>query len=155
MKAQAGILETDDQPTVSSKLDQVLTEFDPEARTWVMDRLAPLVGLETGTEPPQQEEAFTAWRRFLEQIARSGPTVLVVEDLHWADEAFVAFLEHLGERTGELPLLVVVTARPEVEERHPSWPPGTTLHVSFPRPTHRWRCRDSLSARASRRLTPS
>ena len=63
----------------------------------------------------------------------SGPTVLVVEDLHWADDAFVAFLEHLAERTAGLPLLVVVTARPEVEERHPSWPPGrrsTVLSLS-------------------------
>jgi class 3 adenylate cyclase len=132
VKAQAGILETDDQPTISSKLDQALTEPDPQTRTWIKDRLAPLVGLETTTEPPQREEAFTAWRRFLEQIA-AGPTVLVIEDLHWADDAFVAFLEHLAERTAGLPLLVVVTARPEVEERHPSWPPGrrsTVLSLS-------------------------
>jgi class 3 adenylate cyclase/tetratricopeptide (TPR) repeat protein len=133
VKAQAGILETDDQDTVSSKLDQTLTEPDKQTRTWIKDRLAPLVGLETTTEPPQRDEAFTAWRRFLEQMAATGPTVLVIEDLHWADEAFVAFLEHLAERTAGLPLLVVVTARPEVEERHPSWPPGrrsTVLSLS-------------------------
>ena len=129
VKAQAGILETDDQPTVSSKLDQVLTEPDKQTRTWIKDRLAPLVGMETSTEPPQRDEAFTAWRRFLEQIAGTGPTVLVIEDLHWADAAFVAFLEHLAERTAGLPLLVVVTARPEVEERHPSWPPGRRSSV--------------------------
>ena len=133
VKAQAGILETDDQDTLSSKLDQAITEPDPQTKGWIKDRLAPLVGLETTTEPPQQEEAFTAWRRFLEQIAAIGPTVLVIEDLHWADDAFVAFLEHLTERTAGLPLLVVVTARPEVEERHPSWPPGrrsTVLSLS-------------------------
>jgi class 3 adenylate cyclase len=124
VKAQAGILETDDRQTVSSKLDQVLTESDEQTRTWIKDRIGPLVGLETTTEPPQRDEAFTAWRRFLEEIAGAGPTVLVIEDLHWADEAFVAFLEHLTERTAGLPLLVIVTARPEVEERHPSWPPG-------------------------------
>ena len=133
VKAQAGILETDDQAEVSSKLDRVITEPDPQIRTWIKDRLTPLVGLETTTEPPQRDEAFTAWRRFLEQIAATGPTVLVIEDLHWADDAFVAFLEHLAERTAGLPLLVVVTARPEVEERHPSWPPGrrsTVLSLS-------------------------
>ena len=133
VKAQAGILETDDQDTLSSKLDQSLTELDEQTRIWIKDRLAPIVGLETTTEPPQQEEAFTAWRRFLEEIAASGPTVLVVEDLHWADDAFVSFLEHLTERTAGLPLLIVVTARPEVEERHPSWPPGrhsTVLSLS-------------------------
>ena len=69
VKAQAGILETDDQDTVSAKLDHALTDPDEQTRTWIKDRLAPLVGLETDTEPPQREEAFTAWRRFLEQIA--------------------------------------------------------------------------------------
>jgi class 3 adenylate cyclase/tetratricopeptide (TPR) repeat protein len=133
VKSHAGILETDDQPAISTKLDAVLLEPDEQSRMWIKDRLAPIVGMETVTEPPQREEAFTAWRRFLEQIASARPTVLVIEDLHWADEAFVAFLEHLAERTAGLPMLVVVTARPEIEERHPSWPPGrrsTVLSLS-------------------------
>jgi class 3 adenylate cyclase len=133
VKAQAGILETDDQPTIVTKLDHVVREPDPQTRGWIKDRVAPLVGLETDTVPPLQEEAFTAWRRFLEGMAAAGPTVLVVEDLHWADDAFVAFLTHLTERTAGLPLFVIVTARPEVEERHPSWPPGrrsTVLSLS-------------------------
>jgi class 3 adenylate cyclase len=133
VKAQAGILETDEQPTIATKLDQVIAEPDPRTRGWIKDRIAPLVGLDTDTAPPRQEEAFTAWRRFLEGIAAAGPTVLVVEDLHWADDAFVAFLTHLSERTAGLPLFVIVTARPEVEERHPSWPPrrrSTVLSLS-------------------------
>jgi class 3 adenylate cyclase/tetratricopeptide (TPR) repeat protein len=132
VKAQAGIMETDDQPTITAKLDRAIIEPDPQTRIWMTDRLAPLVGLGTETAPPQQEEAFTAWRRFLEQMATSGPTVLVIEDLHWADPGFVSFLIHLSERTVGLPLFVVVTARPEVEDRHPAWPlnrPMTMLSV--------------------------
>ena len=121
IKAHAGILDTDDQVTLSAKLDTVLTEPDPQLRAWIKDRLAPLVGLETSTAPPGQEEVFTAWRRFLESIAQAGPTVLVVEDLHWADDALVAFLGHVAANTAGLPILLVVTARPEVEERHPGW----------------------------------
>ncbi len=124
VKAEAGILESDDQETVSSKLDRAIVEEDPQTRSWVKARLAPLVGWETAGGTPQRQEVFAAWRRFLEQIAASGPMVLVVEDLHWADPAFVAFLEELALRTVGLPLLVIVTARPEVEEHHPSWPPG-------------------------------
>ena len=71
VKAQAGILETDDQATISTKLDHALTEPDEQTRTWIKDRLAPLVGLETDTAPPEREEAFTAWRRFLEEIVSS------------------------------------------------------------------------------------
>ncbi len=119
--AQAGILETDDQVALSAKLDVALTETDPSLRRWMRDRLAPLVGLETTAEPPQQEEAFTAWRRFLESIARRRPLVLVFEDIHWADEGLVAFLRHLPAHAAGLPITLIVTARPELEERHPAW----------------------------------
>jgi class 3 adenylate cyclase/tetratricopeptide (TPR) repeat protein len=121
VKSHAGILDTDDQATLATKLDAVLTEPDPSMRAWMEDRLAPLVGLQTATEPPSQEEAFTAWRRFLEQIAQAGPTVLVVDDLHWADDTLVGFLSHLADHIAGLPLVLVTTARPEIEERHPAW----------------------------------
>jgi hypothetical protein len=133
VKAEAGILETDDQDTLRSKLERAVVEPDPQTGGWIVDRLAPLVGLGTTTAAPEQQEAFTAWRRFLESLATQAPTVIVIEDLHWADAGFVAFLEHLAERTAGLPILMVVTARPEVEERHPSWPPGrrsTVLSLS-------------------------
>ncbi len=121
VKSHAGILDGDDQQTLRAKLEAVLTDPDPQMRTWMADRVSPLVGLQTSSEPPGQEEAFTAWRRFVEQIAADGPVVLVVEDLHWADDALVAFLAHLADHAAGLPLLLVATARPELEERHPAW----------------------------------
>lgn len=129
VKAEAGIKENDDPEVVAAKIDRAVTDTDATTRDWVKDRLAPLVGLRTSSEAPQREEVFTAWRRFIEQMATRGPTVLVVEDLHWADPALVAFLEHLASRTAGLPLLVLVTARPEVNERHPSWPPARRSSV--------------------------
>ena len=124
VKVEAGILDSDDQVSLAAKLGAAVTEPDSQTKAWMIDRLAPLVGLATTTTAPEQTEAFTAWRRFLELLAAQGPTVLVIEDLHWAEPGFVGFLQHLAERTAGIPLLVVVTARPEVEERHPSWPPG-------------------------------
>ena len=121
VKAQAGILDTDDQVAIAARLDAVLSEPDPALRAWMRDRIGPLVGLQVTTQPPQAEEAFTAWRRFLESLARVRPTVLVVEDLHWADDAMIAFLAHLAANAAGLPLMLVATARPEIEERHPSW----------------------------------
>ena len=67
----------------------------------------------------EQAELFTAWRRFLERIAEERPTVLVFEDLHWADEAMLAFLEHLADLAEGVPLLLVGTARPELYEQFP------------------------------------
>ena len=124
IKAEAGILETDDQATIGTKLEAAVVAEDRDTAAWIKDRLAPLVGLETSSSPPERDEAFGAWRRFVESLAAHGPAVLVIEDLHWADDGFVAFLEDLSERTAGLPLFIVVTARPEIEERHPSWPPG-------------------------------
>ena len=117
VKAHAGILETDDRQTVESKLDAVLPQG--EDREWFRQRLRALLGLEA----PQagREENFTAWLRFLEEIAVSGPTVLVLEDLHWADEALLAFLEYFASHVAEVPLFLLATTRPELFETHPSF----------------------------------
>jgi class 3 adenylate cyclase/tetratricopeptide (TPR) repeat protein len=121
VKSHAGILETDDQPTLSAKLDAAISEPDPPTHAWIRERLAPLVGLRTEAAPPPQEEAFSAWTRFASSLAADGPAVLVFEDLHWADPALVSFLIQLADAPEPVPLLLVVTARPEVADRHPEW----------------------------------
>ncbi|HEX8026067.1 MAG TPA: hypothetical protein VF484_07680, partial [Candidatus Limnocylindrales bacterium] len=68
-----------------------------------------------------QEESFSAWTQFLLSLAHDGPAVLVFEDLHWADAALVAFLAQLADTATSAPVLLVVTARPSVAERHPDW----------------------------------
>ena len=45
-------------------------------------------------------------------MAEVDPTVLVVEDLHWADPAMLDFLEHLADRALGVPLLIVATTAP-------------------------------------------
>ena len=71
-------------------------------------------------------EAFAAWRRFFEALAEDGPTVLVFEDMHWADDALLDFIDLLADRAGAVPLLIVCTARPEFLERRPGWGGGKT-----------------------------
>jgi class 3 adenylate cyclase/tetratricopeptide (TPR) repeat protein len=121
VKAHAGILESDAPAVATSKLDVVLPEG--EERPWFRQRLLPLLGIEA-TSQAEREELFTAWRRFLEHIAEEYPTVFVFEDLHWADEAMLAFLEHVADRAEAVPLLLVGTARPELFERHPDYANG-------------------------------
>ncbi len=50
--------------------------------------------------------------------------MLVFEDLHWADDALLSFLEHLADWSQGVPLLVLCTARPELQEAHPTWAAG-------------------------------
>jgi class 3 adenylate cyclase len=130
LKAHAGILESDTSAVAQTKLDAVLPEGDE--RPWFRQRLLPLLGIEANSSA-EREELFTAWRRFLEHIAEQDPTVLVFEDLHWADEAMLAFLEHLADRAEAVPLLVIGTARPELFERHPDYTNGlrNTTHINL------------------------
>jgi class 3 adenylate cyclase/tetratricopeptide (TPR) repeat protein len=121
LKADAGILDSDDAITVVTKLDEVLPE-GPD-REWFRQRLRPLLGLES--PPASRDENFTAWRRYLEYIARAHTTVLVFEDLHWADEALLAFLDRLAEGVGESPLLVVGLTRADVFEHAPGFASGS------------------------------
>jgi class 3 adenylate cyclase/tetratricopeptide (TPR) repeat protein len=131
VKAEAGVLESDSSQTAWKKLQEAVPPDEPE-RQWLVQRLAPLVGIEAAS-PAERQELFTAWRRFLEGLAANRPTVVVFEDLHWADEALLAFLEHLAEWSQGVPLLVVCTARPELNEHHSAWAGGmrnaTTINL--------------------------
>ena len=128
VKAQAGILETDPAEAAAAKLHRaVATLLDDEGEAaWVAGHLRPLVGLGADGESrgDRQAEAFAAWRRFLEALAEQGPTVLVFEDLHWADDTLLDFLDHLADWAVDVPLLVVCTARPELLARRPGWGGG-------------------------------
>jgi class 3 adenylate cyclase/tetratricopeptide (TPR) repeat protein len=116
VKAHAGILESDPPELAVAKLDGVLAAG--VEREWLRQRLLPLLGIESSS-PAERQELFTAWRRFLEQIAGERPTVLVFEDLHWADDSLLAFLDELVGASRAVPLLVVGTVRPELFERRP------------------------------------
>jgi tetratricopeptide (TPR) repeat protein len=126
IKAQAGILESDSPEDAAAKLAVAVGEVaEDEAEVdWLEATLAPLVGASGTVTSSEREESFTAWRRFIEGIAAQRPLVLVFEDLHWADEALLAFIEHLVDWSTGVPLLVLCTARPELYERHAGWGGG-------------------------------
>ena len=50
--------------------------------------------------------------------------MLVFEDVHWADDALLDFIDLLADRAGGVPLLIVCTSRPELLERRPAWGGG-------------------------------
>src|SRR5262249_18157817 len=92
-------------------------------RAWVRHRMLPLIGVEPDT-PAEHGELFTAWRTFLEHSTQARPTVLLFEDLHWADEAMVDFLEYLTEPGRRGRMLVGAAGRPEFYDRWPQWTVG-------------------------------
>jgi class 3 adenylate cyclase len=68
-----------------------------------------------------RQALFASAQRFLEALAREHPTLVVLEDMHWADESLVELVEVLSARLGEVPLLLVALARPEFLDERPSW----------------------------------
>jgi class 3 adenylate cyclase len=130
VKAQAGILESDSAEVAEQKLSEAVAAMlvDGRDREWVARQLRPLVGLDALVvgEEGSQVEVFAAWRRFVEALAENRPTVLVFEDIHWADDALLDFIELIAGRAGAVPLLIVCTARPELLERRQRWGGGMT-----------------------------
>ncbi len=122
VKAHAGVLETDSTSQVESKLSEAVAD-GPDG-DWMVSRLRALVGLEA--PPATRDENFAAWLRFLEQLALAEPLVLVFEDLHWADDGLLAFIEHLATHVDSVPLMAIGTARPELFERHPAFAAGSS-----------------------------
>ncbi|MEO5576576.1 MAG: AAA family ATPase [Gaiellaceae bacterium] len=127
VKAQAGVLETDDVRLAEEKLQDAVAALDSPADEvqWLERHLRPLVGLESGAlTADRRAEAFAAWRRFLELLAEQRPLVLVFEDLHFADDGMLDFVDHLVEWVSGVPMLVVGTARPELLARRSGWGGG-------------------------------
>jgi hypothetical protein len=127
VKAQAGIHENDDARTTAAKLSSTVDDLVPDAeRGWVISSLETLVGLapEDVGLSDRRSELFTGWRIFLERLADRRPLVVVIDDLQWADDGLLDFVDGLVELVEGVPLLVVCCARPELLERRPTWGGG-------------------------------
>jgi class 3 adenylate cyclase len=124
VKAELGVLESDSAAETAAKLAASLTALleDPVEATWIEQHLAPLVGL-PGDDVDRSQSA-AARRRWIEALADRYPLVLVFEDLQWADDELLDFVDQLVEWVAGVPLLVVCTTRPELFERRPGWGGG-------------------------------
>jgi class 3 adenylate cyclase/predicted ATPase len=122
VRRRAQLTEDADDATTRERIAGTLTEYvsDPEERERIGPALLALLGLEPA--PPGGRDAlFPAWRSFFERIAERGTTVLVFEDLQWADTGLLDFIDHLLEWSRGLPIMVVTLARPELFDRRPDW----------------------------------
>jgi len=128
VRKRAGLLESDDEGTTRERVRATVEEWVPDEkdRAWVEPALLTLLGLEA---PPAggRDVLFAAWRIFFERVAAHGTTILLFEDLQWADGGQLDFIDHLMEWARDVPLLVVTLARPELLERRPGW--GTTARA--------------------------
>jgi DNA-binding SARP family transcriptional activator len=85
----------------------------------VPSELAPLLASQAPTAP--NPDVFRATRLLLEAVAKRGPVVVALEDLHWGSPGLLDLVEYLTAWGGELPVLLLCLARPELLEARPGW----------------------------------
>jgi class 3 adenylate cyclase/tetratricopeptide (TPR) repeat protein len=118
VRAAARIAEDDSPEAARAKIATLVPTSDTD-RDAVVDRVSSAIGLTSSSFPVG--ELFWGARKLLESQAVSRPLVLVVDDIHSAEETFLEFLEHLVSTVREAPILVLCTARPELVEEHADW----------------------------------
>lgn len=113
LKEHLGLLESDPPETARVRLGE-------------REILGLALGLDVAAElhPLAARDRFhEAWVEFLQELSAERPLVVLVEDLHWAEEPLLDLLERvLRDASG--PLLLLATARPELLDSRSSWAGG-------------------------------
>jgi class 3 adenylate cyclase/tetratricopeptide (TPR) repeat protein len=136
-----GIQDSDPPADAREKMERGLLELfgggeDARMRTHFIGHLA---GLDFSSSPhlagilddarQVRGRAFTYAAQLFRAASSSAPTVLYLEDLHWADDGSLNFVDHLWRACADAPLLVLCFARPDLLERRPAWGEGLASHA--------------------------
>jgi len=132
VKQVAKIFDTDDLGTASEKLDRAVAELLEGESSDVSSHIAMLIGLGSEGGVSDRQTLFFSARRLIEALAKEQPTVLIFEDIHWADAGMLDLLEVLSSRIRDVPLLLLALARPELLERRPAWGGGLPGYTALP-----------------------
>jgi hypothetical protein len=124
VRQRLGIAEEDPADDAAAKLKEGLARYvhDPGERAYVGVRLGRLLGAASegdSGEALSREELFAGWRLFFERLAAENPVVLLVEDAQYADTGLLGFLDYLIDWVRDLPVYVLVLARPELSQARP------------------------------------
>ena len=131
LATQFGVADTDSAEIARGKVVSGLSPWFDERGERQAQLIGQLSGLDFGDSPhvrgldPRslRDEAFAALRAYLAALAArdGGLPVLIVEDLHWADDGSLDLLEHLQAHAAGLPLALVMSSRPSLLARRAGW----------------------------------
>jgi class 3 adenylate cyclase/tetratricopeptide (TPR) repeat protein len=136
LATQFGVADTDSADSARRKVVEGLAPWFDEHAERQAQLIGQLSGLDfgdsvhvRGLEPRSlRDQAFGAIGAWLRALAAGErPLLLLVEDLHWADEGSLDLLQHLCAHGEGLSLALVMTARPALLTRRPGWGAGATL----------------------------
>ena len=122
----AGVALDQDEPSVSAALKRAVSAVMGDRGLFPV--LARAMGLEAGGATVQmrplelQRATFAAFRSIVSRLMAAGPTVLALEDLHWADPTSLMLTDELCSLASDGALLVVLTrtARPRPGRLRPT-----------------------------------
>jgi class 3 adenylate cyclase/tetratricopeptide (TPR) repeat protein len=124
VRHRLGLPEDAPPDATRAKLEAALERWveDPAERAFISLRVGILLGV---AEPgPGREELFAGWRLFFERLSEHDPVVMAFEDMHWADDGLLDFVEYLLDWSANQRIFILTFARPELSERRPGWPAG-------------------------------
>lgn len=130
----AGIFDNDEPAVARQKLGALVDAHMSGGEADELGRYLPLL---IGVGVPAKEERienrlplFFAARRLVESIGQRRPTVLVFEDIHWADTSELDLIEYLAWHLKDSAVLLVALARPELFDARSNWAAGLSAHTT-------------------------
>ena len=132
IKQVAGVFDSDQLPDAQAKLHRAVEDLvGPGESEQHAANLAMLIGLDEGRDVPDRETLFFSARVLVETLAAREPTLLLFEDIHWADGSLLDLLETLAARTRDVPLMLLALARPELLSERPGWAGGLPAYTAL------------------------
>ncbi len=131
----------DDSDPLPEARRKLVTALEPAFGDGAGERAAligHLIGLDFSGSPfisgiigdPKQirDRAFHAAAQYLRHMGERQSVVMLLEDLHWADEGSLDFVNHIAQTCRDVPMLILCAARPSLFERRPLWGSGQEQH---------------------------
>jgi class 3 adenylate cyclase len=121
IREASGIFATDSTDVAAEKLSDRAAALLPAAEAKELARNLSILARVADDTVDDRRVLFASAQLFLEALAREQPTLVVLEDLQWADESLLDLVEGLSARLGGVPLLLLALARPEFLDARTSW----------------------------------
>ncbi len=121
IREACGIFANDPADVAAGKLAERAASLLPASEAAELARNLSIMARLAEDTVDDRRVLFASAQRFLEALAREQPTLVVLEDLHWADESLLELVEGLSARLGAVPLQLLALARPEFLDARPSW----------------------------------
>jgi predicted ATPase/class 3 adenylate cyclase len=135
------ILESDPQSVAQAKLAAGLGAVLGDRAVEYTALIGTLIGFDFGADPhiaaiasdakQTRDRAFHALAAYFRAVHRDAamPVVVLLDDLHWADEGSLDFVNHLTQSCADLPVFLLCLTRPALYERRPLWGSGRSEHL--------------------------